>query len=172
MSLLDLNLNDDSLKDTPKRIAKMFIDELFYGLDPERFPRIMTVENKMNYDQMILCKDISVKSVCEHHFVPFIGKAQVAYIPYDKVIGLSKINRIVDYYARRPQVQERLTQQIKDCLVEVLETEDVAVSINSVHYCVYMRGVQDTESSTGTTALSGKFKSGTTKQEFLNAINS
>lgn len=171
MELLGLNLDDDSLKGTPDRVAKMYLNEVFYGLEAGDFPRVMTVENKMHYNQMLISKGIDVKSFCEHHFVPFIGNATVSYIPKDKVIGLSKINRIVDYYSRRPQVQERLTEQIKECLVKVLGTSDVAVQITAVHYCVYMRGVQQVNSETVTTALSGAFENGATRQEFLEAAN-
>lgn len=168
MVALGLDLKDDSLKDTPKRIAKMFVREVFKGLDPRHFPKITTIENKMKYDQMVLIQDIELLSTCEHHFQPIQGFATVAYIPNAKVIGLSKINRIVEYFAKRPQVQERLTKQIADCLQQVLETDDVAVHINAKHFCVIARGIEDAHSSTVTCDLRGEFKrNGQTRQEFL-----
>lgn len=168
MNVLGLDLNDDSLRDTPKRIAKMYVNEVFGGLHVENFPPITVIENKMQYDQMVCVQNIEVMSMCEHHFQPIDGYATVAYIPKKKVIGLSKINRIVEFFARRPQVQERLTKQIADCLQYILETEDIAVHINARHYCVIARGIQDTHSSTATTDLRGDFKkSGDTRSEFL-----
>lgn len=168
MIALGLDLKDDSLKDTPKRIAKMFVREVFKGLDPLNFPKITTIENKMEYDQMVLVQDIELLSTCEHHFQPIQGFATVAYIPRKKVIGLSKINRIVEYFAKRPQVQERMTKQIADCLQQVLETENVAVHINAKHFCVIARGVEDAHSSTVTSDLRGEFKKSLqTRQEFL-----
>lgn len=158
MQTLGLDLDDDSLQETPKRVSKMYVEEIFKGLKDENFPKITTVENKFEYDQMLIETGIEVKSVCEHHFVPIIGKATVAYIPSEKVLGLSKFNRVVDYYSRRPQVQERLTQQIQAKLVELLETENVAVTIDAIHYCVHMRGIEHTNCTTRTTALSGVFK--------------
>lgn len=168
MKTLGLDLTDDSLRDTPKRIAKMYVNEVFGGLSAANFPKMTVIENKMQYDQMVCVQNIEVMSMCEHHFQPIDGFATVAYIPKKKVIGLSKINRIVEYFARRPQVQERLTKQIADCLQFVLETEDIAVHINARHYCVIARGVQDSHSSTTTTDLRGDFKiSGDTRSEFL-----
>lgn len=168
MVALGLDLKDDSLKDTPKRIAKMFVREVFKGLNPKNFPKITTIENKMEYDQMVLVQDIELLSTCEHHFQPIQGFATVAYIPAKKVIGLSKINRIVEYFAKRPQVQERMTKQIADCLQQVLETENVAVHINAKHFCVIARGIEDAHSSTVTSDLRGEFKrNGQTRQEFL-----
>jgi len=168
MQILGLDLSDDSLRDTPKRVAKMYVNEIFGGLNPCHFPKITVIENKMQYDQMVCVQNIEVISFCEHHFQPIDGFATVAYIPKNKVIGLSKINRIVEFFAKRPQVQERLTKQIADCLQYILETEDIAVHINAKHYCVKARGVQDTHSSTTTADLRGEFKnSGDTRTEFL-----
>lgn len=168
LEVLGMDLHDDSLKDTPKRIAKMYVNEIFSGLDQGTFPAITVIENKMRYDQMVVVQDIVVMSVCEHHFQTIHGLATVAYIPNKKVIGLSKINRIVQFFARRPQVQERLTKQIADCLQTVLESEHVAVHINARHYCVIARGVQDHSSSTTTSDVRGHFKSrGETRKEFL-----
>ena len=168
MQTLGLDLNDDSLKETPRRVAKMFVKEIFEGLEAKNFPRITTIENKMEYDQMVCVQDIEVMSVCEHHFQTIDGFATVAYIPKTKVIGLSKLNRIVEYFARRPQVQERLTKQIADCLEYILESDDVAVHINARHYCLVARGVQDSRSSTTTSDLRGAFKKqATTRNEFL-----
>ena len=171
MQLMGLDLSDDSLAETPRRIAKMYIDEIFSGLDYENFPKITVIENKMKVDEMVQVSDISLTSTCEHHFVTIDGRATVAYIPKTKVIGLSKINRIVRFFARRPQVQERLTQQILCALQALLETDNVAVSIDAVHYCVKARGVQDESSHTRTTSLGGNFKSKPeTRQEFLQGI--
>lgn len=171
MTTLGLDLNDDSLKGTPKRVAKMYVQEVFSGLDPENKPHARLFENKFNYDQMLVEKDITFYSHCEHHFVPIFGKVHAAYISSGKVIGLSKINRIVQYYAKRPQVQERLTVQIAKELKRVLKTEDVGVVIDATHLCVASRGVGDTNSKTGTAYFSGKFKIEDTKREFLNYIN-
>lgn len=168
MQILGLDLSDDSLTDTPLRIAKMYVHELFKGLRPEAFPKITCIENKMKVDEMVSVTGIRVLSVCEHHFVTIDGYATVAYIPKDKVIGLSKINRVVDYFARRPQVQERLTIQIAQTLQNILETENVAVHIKAKHYCVISRGIEDTESETTSTALRGLFKSDpAARAEFL-----
>ncbi len=158
METLGLDLSDDSLGETPHRLARMYVNEIFRGLDSHNFPKMTTIENKMNYDQMIVVQNIEVMSTCEHHFQPIQGLATVAYIPKNKVIGLSKINRIVDFFSRRPQVQERLTKQISDCLESVLETDCVAVHINAKHFCVIARGIQDTHSSTSTSDLRGHFK--------------
>ena len=169
MDTLGLDRTDDSLIDTPKRVAKMYVHELFQGLKPENFPKITTIENKMGCDQMVTVKDIKVMSACEHHFVTIAGMAHVAYIPKNKVLGLSKFNRIVDYFCRRPQVQERLTKQITDALVHILETDDVAVYLEARHYCVISRGVQDINSATVTADLRGVFKDDSNKarDEFL-----
>ncbi|SPP31087.1 GTP cyclohydrolase 1 [Arsenophonus endosymbiont of Aleurodicus floccissimus] len=172
MRLLNLDLKDDSLAETPKRVAKMYVDEIFSGLDYNNFPKITLIENKMDFDEMVTVRDITLTSVCEHHFVTIDGKATVAYIPKDKVIGLSKINRIVQFFSQRPQVQERLTQQILIALQILLGTSNVAVSIDAVHYCVKARGVRDVSSSTMTTSLGGLFKSSqNTRQEFLRNIS-
>lgn len=170
METLGLDLNDDSLNGTPNRVAKMFVKEIFHGLDPKNKPAPTLFENKFNYNEMLVEKDIKVHSYCEHHFVPIIGKAHVAYISNGKVIGLSKINRIVDYFSRRPQVQERLTIQIAEELKKVLETENVAVVIDSAHMCVITRGVQDVNSTTVTSSYNGKFKDPEVKNEFLSHI--
>lgn len=167
MLILGLDLSDDSLKGTPHRVAKMYVQEIFSGLNPENKPSIRLFENKYKYNEMLVEKDITLYSYCEHHFVPIIGKAHVAYISNGKVIGLSKINRLVDYFARRPQVQERLTVQIAEALKEALQTQDVAVVIDAAHLCVSSRGVKDTTSSTVTAHYSGKFKDDHTKNEFL-----
>lgn len=168
LTTLGLDLRDDSLVDTPRRIAKMFVTEIFGGLDYRNFPKLTVVENKMACDEMIRVDGISVSSTCEHHFVTIDGLATVAYIPKRKVIGLSKINRIVAFFAQRPQIQERLTEQVLLALQTLLETDDVAVSITATHFCVRARGVMDTNSRTTTTALGGAFKlSPETRKEFL-----
>ncbi len=155
---LGLDLSDDSLEETPHRIAKMYVDEIFSGLNYDNFPKISVIENKMHVEEMVKIDDISVISTCEHHFVTIDGKSRVAYIPGDKIIGLSKINRIVRFFSQRPQVQERLTQQVMVSLQTLLETDDVAVRIDAMHYCVKARGVMDAGSRTETTALGGAFK--------------
>ncbi|MCE7072452.1 MULTISPECIES: GTP cyclohydrolase I FolE [Dyadobacter] len=170
MEIMGLDLTDDSLKGTPKRVAKMFITEVFSGLDPKNKPAVTLFENKYKYDQMLVEKDISVFSNCEHHFVPIYGKAHVAYISSGKVIGLSKLNRIVEYFAKRPQVQERLTVQIATELKLALETEDVAVVIDAQHMCVQSRGIRDSGSSTVTAFYGGKFQEESTKKEFLSYL--
>lgn len=167
MYILGLDLKDDSLKGTPRRVAKMYIKEIFSGLNPKNKPHVALFENKYNYNQMLVEKDISFYSNCEHHFVPIIGHVHVAYISAGKVVGLSKINRIVQYYAKRPQVQERMTMQIANELKEALQTEDVAVVIDAKHLCVASRGIQDNTSSTLTAEYCGKFKLQDTKNEFL-----
>lgn len=167
MQILGLDLNDDSLKGTPQRVAKMFVKEIFSGLNPANRPAVRLFENKYNYNQMLVERNISVYSNCEHHFVPIIGKAHVAYISSGKVIGLSKINRIVEHFARRPQVQERLTVQIANELREVLQTDDVAVVINADHMCVASRGIQDVNSSTVTSQFYGKFQDPSVRNEFM-----
>ncbi|MBL3657467.1 GTP cyclohydrolase I FolE [Fulvivirga sediminis] len=171
METLGLDLTDDSLKGTPKRVAKMFVQEVFSGLNPANKPHARLFENKYKYDQMLVEKDITFYSHCEHHFVPIYGKVHVAYFSSGKVIGLSKINRIVQYYAKRPQVQERLTVQIGNELKKALNTEDVGVVVDATHLCVASRGVGDTNSKTGTAYFSGKFEETQTKNEFLNYIN-
>ena len=158
MQIMGLNLNDDSLSETPKRVAKMFINEVYFGLDYEAFPKCTTVDNKMKYNEMVCERNVTVQSNCEHHFVTISGLATVAYVPKEKVLGLSKINRIVEYFSKRPQIQERLTEQIYHALVFILGTEDVAVMIDAKHYCVAARGVEDTSSSTVTSRLGGGFK--------------
>lgn len=171
MDTLGLDLNDDSLRGTPKRVAKMFVNEIFYGLNPKNKPSISVFENKFRYGQMLVEKTINLNSFCEHHFLPIVGKAHVAYISSGTVIGLSKINRIVDYYARRPQVQERLTVQIANELKKALNTDDVAIVIEAKHMCVSCRGIQDESSTTLTAEYFGAFKNEKTKEEFLNYIN-
>lgn len=172
METLGLDLNDDSLKGTPRRIAKMYVKEVFSGLNPKNKPHATLFENKFKYDEMIVEKDITFYSHCEHHFVPIYGKAHVAYFSTGKVIGLSKINRIVQYFAKRPQVQERLTIQIAQEMKDILNTEHIAVVMDANHLCVSSRGVADTNSKTGTAYFNGKFKEENTKREFLNYINS
>ncbi len=173
MTILGLDLKDDSLNGTPHRVAKMYVKEVFSGLNPKNRPNARLFDNKYNYDQMLVEKDITFYSHCEHHFVPIYGKAHVAYFSSGKVIGLSKINRIVQYFAKRPQVQERLTVQIGREIERVLRTGDVAVVVDANHMCVASRGVGDTNSKTGTAYFSGKFKENVNvKREFLNYINS
>jgi GTP cyclohydrolase I len=172
MNVLGLDLTDDSLNGTPRRVAKMYVKEVFSGLNPKNRPHARLFENKYNYDQMLVEKDITFYSHCEHHFVPIYGKVHVAYFSSGKVIGLSKINRIVQYFSKRPQVQERLTVQIGKEMQRVLQTEDVGVVIDANHMCVASRGVGDTNSKTGTAYFSGKFKDENIKREFLNYINS
>lgn len=167
MDYLGLNLEDDSLKDTPNRVAKMYCQEIFTGLDYNNFPKCTTVENKAQYNEMVAVRKADVLSVCEHHFVPFIGHAAVAYIPSTKVLGLSKINRIVDFFSRRPQIQERLTLQIYAALSLILETEDIAVVIKAEHYCVRLRGVKQ-NSETISSKMGGRFMSNPAlREEFL-----
>jgi GTP cyclohydrolase I len=159
METMGLDLSDDSLCDTPKRVARMYVNEIFWGLDYEAFPKCTAVDNKMKYNEMVCERNINVQSNCEHHFVVIDGLATVAYVPNQKVLGLSKINRIVEYFSKRPQIQERLTEQIFHTLQFILDTEDVAVMIDAQHYCVKSRGVEDTGSSTVTSKLGGGFKS-------------
>jgi GTP cyclohydrolase I len=171
MNTLGLDLTDDSLRETPHRVAKMYVDEIFYGLETEKFPKITIVENKFDYDHAVIEVNIVTNSHCEHHFVPIIGKTHIAYIPKNKVLGLSKLNRIVDYFAKRPQIQERLTLQIHQALVNILETDDVAVVTDAMHACVKTRGIKDVTSMTRTSKLSGAFKQDTChRAEFLNTI--
>ena len=171
MTTLGLDLTDDSLRRTPERVARMYVREIFSGLNHANFPSLTSIENKLGYDEMIIVRDVSIISVCEHHFVTIDGRATIAYIPKDRVIGLSKINRIARFFARRPQVQERLTKQIADCLAAVLATDDVAVSIRARHYCVIQRGVEDASSETVTNDLRGSFREDVrTRNEFLNML--
>ncbi len=173
MEALGLDLENDSLAETPGRIARMYVKELFAGLAEENFPRITVIQNNMNYDEMLTVQGIEVISVCEHHFQVIDGRATVAYIPNKRVIGLSKINRVVQYFSRRPQVQERLTRQIGDALEHILQTEHVAVHINARHYCVIARGVEDRHSITVTSDLRGNFKNKSDiRQEFLSLCRS
>ena len=155
---LGLDLKDDSLMDTPKRVAKMYVNEIFWGLDYAAFPKVTVVDNKMQYNEMVVEKGISVQSYCEHHFVNIDGLATVGYIPNNKVLGLSKMNRVVEYFSRRPQIQERLTEQVYHALSFILETDNVALTIDAKHFCVKSRGVEDTECSTVTSRLGGNFK--------------
>ncbi len=171
MVTLGLDLTDDSLRGTPGRVARMYVKEIFQGLNPSNKPEVTLFENKFNYGKMLIEKNITLFSNCEHHFVPVYGKAHVAYFSSGKVIGLSKLNRIVQYYAQRPQVQERLTVQILNELKSALETEDVAIMIDAIHHCVCSRGVRDTASSTITTEYSGKFINEVTRQEFLKMVS-
>lgn len=170
METLGLDLTDDSLKGTPNRVAKMFVNEIFGGLDPKRKPKASTFDNKYKYGEMLVEKNITVYSTCEHHLLPIVGKAHVAYVSNGTVVGLSKMNRIVDYFAKRPQVQERLTIQIVKELQKVLNTEDVACVIDAKHLCVNSRGIRDIDSSTVTSEFGGKFKEKETKREFLDYI--
>ena len=167
---LGMDLNDDSIKGTPLRVAKMFVKEIFGGLNPERKPKLSTFDNNYKYGEMLVEKNITLYSTCEHHLLPIVGKAHVAYISKGKVIGLSKMNRIVEYYAKRPQVQERLNMQIVQALQEALGTEDVACIIDAKHLCVNSRGVSDTASSTVTSEFGGKFKEESVKRELLDYI--
>lgn len=171
METLGLDLRDDSLKGTPRRVAKMYVKEIFNGLNPANMPSIALFDNKYKYNEMLVEKNISFYSNCEHHFVPIVGKAHIAYISNGKVIGLSKLNRLVEYFAKRPQVQERLTVQIGKKLTEVLGTEDVAVLIDAKHLCVSSRGVEDDTSTTVTAFYGGAFKTEATKTEFLKYID-
>lgn len=171
MSTLGLDLTDDSLKGTPSRVAKMFVQEIFGGLHPDRKPKASTFENNYKYGEMLVEKNITLYSTCEHHLLPIVGKAHIAYISSGTVVGLSKMNRIVDYFAKRPQVQERLTMQIVEELQQVLQTEDVACVIDAKHLCVNSRGIRDIDSSTVTSEFGGKFKEVQTRREFLDYIN-
>ncbi|PCS21837.1 GTP cyclohydrolase I FolE [Candidatus Enterovibrio escicola] len=171
LSVIDLDLNDDSLMETPVRIAKMYVDEVFSGLDYFNFPKITVIENKMGCDEMVRVKNITVTSTCEHHLVTIDGFCTVAYLPKEKIIGLSKINRIVRFFAQRPQIQERLTRQILVALQTLLETDNVAVHVNATHSCVKARGVMDATSATTTTALGGVFKkNAASRAEFFHGI--
>jgi len=171
LDTLGMDLSDDSLQDTPMRVAKLFVNETFGGLHPDRKPSMSTFENSYRYNEMLVEKNIVVYSTCEHHLLPIVGRAHVAYISNGKVVGLSKMNRIVDYYAKRPQVQERLTRQVVQALQETLGTKDVACVIDAKHLCVNSRGIRDIESSTVTAEFGGAFQNEEKKQEFLNYIN-
>ncbi|WP_205957992.1 GTP cyclohydrolase I FolE [Flavivirga algicola] len=171
MKELGLDLTDDSLSGTPYRVAKMYVKELFYGLDPKNKPKLSTFENKYGYNKMLVEQNITIDSACEHHFLPITGHAHIAYLPKDKVVGLSKINRLVDYYAHRPQVQERLSLQILRDLQNVLETKDVMVMISAKHLCVSSRGIKDKDSFTTTVEYGGCFENKVYRDEFLNVIN-
>lgn len=173
MTALGLDLSDDSLAETPKRVAKMYVSEIFYGLDYDTFPKCTTIENKMNYDEMVVEKNVNIQSNCEHHFVIISGGATIAYIPNKKVLGLSKLNRIAEYFAKRPTVQERLTSQIYHALQYILETDNIAVVIDAEHYCVKSRGIEDTGSHTITSHLGGVFKTdAATRAEFMSLARS
>ena len=172
MTTMGLDMSDDSLIDTPNRVAKMFVREIFWGLDPDNFPKCTVVENKMAYDEMVVEKNINVMSNCEHHFVVIDGLATVGYIPKNKVLGLSKLNRIVEYFSKRPQIQERLTEQVFHALAFILGTDDIGVIIDAEHYCVKSRGVEDVGSSTVTSKLGGAYKNDpTVRNEFMNIAN-
>ena len=171
MDVMGLDLNDDSLKGTPNRVAKMYIDEIFSGLNPQNKPKIALFDNKYQYNQMLVEKNITFYSNCEHHFVPIIGKAHIAYISSGKVIGLSKLNRIVQYFAKRPQVQERLTNQIANELKSILETDDIAVIIDAKHLCVSSRGIKDDTSATVTSYYGGQFNTPEKIRELQNYLN-
>lgn len=172
MKALGLDLTDDSLIETPKRVAKMYIGEIFWGLDYESFPKCTTVDNKMKYDEMVIERNVNVQSNCEHHFVVIDGTATVAYIPNQKVLGLSKINRVVEYFSKRPQIQERLTEQVYHALQFILDTDNIAVVVDATHYCVRSRGVEDTGSSTITSKLGGCFKTDqAVRAEFMNIVS-
>lgn len=170
MEVLGLDLDDPSLKDTPARVAKMFLNEAFIGLDEAQFPEVSFFDNTYNFDEMVVVNDISLYSYCEHHFVPFFGKVNVAYFPNKKVIGLSKINRIVDFIGRKPQVQEKLTREIAETLSALLDTEHVAVYVEANHLCVASRGIKDHNSHTKTGSYLGKFKNEWTKKEFMSTF--
>lgn len=170
LETLGMDLTDDSLKGTPNRVAKMFVQEIFGGLHPDRKPKASTFENKYKYGEMLVEKNITLYSTCEHHLLPIVGKAHIAYISNGTVVGLSKMNRVVDYYAKRPQVQERLTMQIVKELQEILGTDDVACVIDAKHLCVNSRGIRDIDSSTVTSEFGGKFKNAEVRREFLDYI--
>ena len=163
---------DDSTEKTPYRVAKMYVEEIFKGLDENNFPVLTVQENRFKYDQMIVIDNITVNSYCEHHLVPFIGVAHIGYIPNGKVLGLSKFSRVVDYFSRRPQIQEKLTQQVSKCLIENLDTKDIAVVIEAEHFCVKVRGIKDKTATTVTSSLNGKFREEhKVRNEFFSIIN-
>ena len=172
MNALGLDLQDDSLIDTPNRVAKMYVKEIFFGLDYKHFPKATTVDNKMKYDEMVIERNINVQSNCEHHFVIIDGSCHISYIPKNKVLGLSKLNRIVQFFSKRPQIQERLTEQIYYALSYILDTEDIGVIIEAAHYCVKSRGIQDVNSDTVTSKMGGCFKTDPeARKEFLSIVN-
>jgi GTP cyclohydrolase I len=172
METLGLDLSDDSLIETPKRVAKMYVNETMWGLDYEAFPKCTTVDNKMKYDEMVVERNITVQSLCEHHILPIVGRATIAYVPKNKVLGLSKMPRIVEYFSRRPQIQERLTEQIFHALQFILETDDIAVVIDATHLCVSSRGVEDNSASTITSKLGGGFKTDpAARAEFMRLVS-
>jgi GTP cyclohydrolase I len=172
MELLELDLSDDSLQDTPSRVAKMYVNEIFFGLDYKNFPKATTVDNKMNYDEMVIERNINVQSNCEHHFVIIDGGCHIGYIPKYKVLGLSKLNRIVQFFSKRPQIQERLTEQIYYALSYILDTENIAVIIEATHYCVKSRGIQDVNSDTVTSKMGGCYKKDPeARKEFLSIVS-
>jgi GTP cyclohydrolase I len=172
LETLGMELSDDSIYKTPYRYAKMLVKELFWGLREENFPKITTQENKFSYQEMLIEANITIQSVCEHHFVPILGYCHIAYFPNEKVIGLSKLNRVAQYYAKRPQVQERMTKQIRTALTLILETDNVAVVVDALHLCVRMRGIQDADALTRTSDFSGKFLEQNVRHEFLSTIPS
>lgn len=172
MELLELDLSDDSLQDTPSRVAKMYVNEIFFGLDYKNFPKATTVDNKMNYDEMVIERNINVQSNCEHHFVIIDGGCHIGYIPNNKVLGLSKLNRIVQFFSKRPQIQERLTEQIYYALSYILDTKNIAVIIEATHYCVKSRGIQDVNSDTVTSKMGGCYKNDPeARKEFLSIVS-
>ncbi len=172
MKILHLDLSDDSLMETPKRVAKMYVNEIFWGLDYDAFPKCTAVDNKMKYDEMVIERNVNVQSNCEHHFVIIDGLATVAYIPKQKVLGLSKINRVVEYFSKRPQIQERLTEQVYHALQYILETDNIGVVVHAQHFCVKSRGVEDTGSSTVTSKLGGVFKTDpNVRTEFMRLVS-
>jgi len=170
LTIIGLDVTEESICQTPRRYAKMLIEDLFTGLKAENFPKITTQENKFKYNQMLIEANISINSICEHHFIPILGYCHIAYFPGEKIIGLSKLNRVAQYFAKRPQVQERMTKQIRERLSLVLETEDVAVVIDALHLCVRMRGVRDANALTRSLDLGGRFLHPATHQEFLSMI--
>jgi GTP cyclohydrolase I len=170
MRILGLDLSDDSFKNTPERVAKMYVKEIFSGLNKKHCPNITTFDNESGYNEMLIEKDITLYSYCAHHFVPIIGKVHVAYFPSDKIVGLSKINRLVNFLAKKPQVQEKLTVEVGKMMMESLETQDVAVLIDADHLCVASRGIKDTNSSTRTSFFKGKFKGGSYREEFIESV--
>ena len=172
MKILGLNLKDSELKKSPRRVAKMYVQEIFQGLDPSYFPKITPMKNNLQYDQMILVKNVDITTFCEHHFVTIYGSADIAYIPRRYIVGLSKINRIAHFFSKRPQIQERLTRQIADALCYILDTPHVAVSINAKHYCVIARGARDTDSTTSTYDLRGDFKENSkVRMDYMQALS-
>lgn len=170
MEALELDLENPSLRDTPGRVAKMYVEEAFIGLNPDKFPKISLFDNSYNYDEMIVVRDISLYSYCEHHFIPFFGVVHIAYLPSKNVIGLSKLNRVVEFLASKPQIQEKLTMEIANTLSDLLETEDIAVVVEATHLCVASRGIRDTQSNTKTASYRGKFTEKKLRANFLLSI--